>query len=157
MCVGICPEGTLTRDPQLWPMKAKTGVGRLALRTKAPVIPVAQWGAQSVLGRYRKLPNLFHRATITVVAGPAVDLSDLYDRADDYHAQREATDRIMLAITAQLEDIRGQHAPDHIFDMKTEPVPSKKELAEADRKALQHARRYVRELPARLAGDWSDR
>ncbi len=33
------PEGTATRDPELWPMVAKTGVARLALATGAPVIP----------------------------------------------------------------------------------------------------------------------
>src|ERR1022692_1976995 len=30
-CVVFYPEGTVTRDPNLWPMVAKTGVGRLAL------------------------------------------------------------------------------------------------------------------------------
>ena len=45
----IYPEGTATRDPDLWPMAAKTGVARLALATGAPVIPVARWGTQNVL------------------------------------------------------------------------------------------------------------
>jgi 1-acyl-sn-glycerol-3-phosphate acyltransferase len=42
----LSPEGTLTRDPNLWPMDGKTGAARIALATKAPVIPVAHWGAQ---------------------------------------------------------------------------------------------------------------
>ena len=52
-CVGIFPEGTLTEDPDYWPMKGKTGAARLALRTHAPVIPVAQWGACGSVGFVR--------------------------------------------------------------------------------------------------------
>ena len=33
------PEGTFTADPAGWPMKAKNGIGRIALVTGAPVIP----------------------------------------------------------------------------------------------------------------------
>ncbi len=54
-CVAVFPEGTLTRDPDLWPMVGKTGIARLALTTQAPVIPIAQWGAQDLLGQYKKV------------------------------------------------------------------------------------------------------
>jgi len=47
--VAIYPEATLTRDPDLWPMTGKTGAARIALKTGAPVIPVAQWGPHLVL------------------------------------------------------------------------------------------------------------
>ena len=47
--VAIYPEGTLTRDPDLWPMRGKTGAARVALETQCPVIPVATWGAHEVL------------------------------------------------------------------------------------------------------------
>ncbi|MGO2807066.1 MAG: lysophospholipid acyltransferase family protein, partial [Glutamicibacter arilaitensis] len=39
----IYPEGTLTRDPNLWPMVGRTGAARLALQTGAPVVPMAHW------------------------------------------------------------------------------------------------------------------
>ena len=52
-CVVIYPEGTVSRDPDKWPMRAKTGVARLALLPARPVVPVAQWGAQDVLDTYR--------------------------------------------------------------------------------------------------------
>ena len=51
-CVGIYPEGTLTRDQNLWPMVAKTGIARLAILSKVLVIPVAQWGDQNLLAPY---------------------------------------------------------------------------------------------------------
>ena len=41
-CVVIYPEGSVTRDPDWWPMQARTGVARLALTTDAVVVPVAQ-------------------------------------------------------------------------------------------------------------------
>ena len=51
----IYPEGTITRDPGCWPMKAKTGVARLSLMSGAPIIPVTQWGPQEILGASRRL------------------------------------------------------------------------------------------------------
>jgi len=117
-CVAVFPEGTLTRDPDLWPMTAKTGVARLALATRAPVVPVAQWGPQDLLGRYQKLLRPIPRKKVTVVAGPPVVLDDLYDRPQDTATLREATDRVMDAITALLEGIRGETAPAVRYDMR---------------------------------------
>lgn len=114
-CVAVFPEGTLTREPDLWPMQGKTGVARLALTSKAPVVPVAQWGAHRLLGRYRKLLKPIPRKLVTVVAGPPVDLTDLYDKPLEGAVLREATERIMSAITAQLEQVRGEQAPAERF------------------------------------------
>jgi len=118
-CVAVFPEGTLTRDPDLWPMVGKTGVARLALTTRAPVVPIAQWGAQTLLGRYKKLLKPFPRKRIVIVAGPPVVLDDLYDRPQDNATLREATERVMAAITTLLEEIRGESAPATRFDLRT--------------------------------------
>ncbi|UZN01869.1 lysophospholipid acyltransferase family protein [Cellulomonas sp. S1-8] len=120
-CVAVFPEGTLTRDPDLWPMMARTGVARLALSTRAPVVPVAQWGPQDLLARYGKVLRPFPRKKVTIVAGPPVDLSDLYDRPQDSATLREATERVMDAITALLEQIRGEQAPPRRHDMRRRP------------------------------------
>jgi 1-acyl-sn-glycerol-3-phosphate acyltransferase len=117
-CVAVFPEGTLTRDPDLWPMLGKTGAARLALTSGVPVIPVAQWGAQVILPPYSKKPHLFPRTKVSVHAGQAVDLDDLRNRPMDAGVLKEATDRIMAAITALLEDIRGDKAPQERFDMR---------------------------------------
>ena len=74
-CVIVYPEGTATRDPDLWPMVGKTGAARLALTTGAPVIPIAHWGAQDILPYGTKKPHLFPRKTVRMAAGPPVDLS----------------------------------------------------------------------------------
>lgn len=119
-CIAIMPEGTLTRDPQLWPMRSKPGVGRLALSSRAPVVPVGQWGAQDVLGRYARRPgNLLRRPVQHVTAGPPVDLTDLYDRADDPKAHAEATARVMAAVTRIVSDLRGEPAPAVPYDPVT--------------------------------------
>jgi 1-acyl-sn-glycerol-3-phosphate acyltransferase len=117
-CVAVFPEGTLTRDPDLWPMVGKTGVARLALMTRVPVIPVAQWGPQTILGRYSKLLKPFPRKTVSIVAGSPVMLDDLYDRPLDTATLREATERVMAAITVILEDLRGEPAPGVRFDVR---------------------------------------
>jgi 1-acyl-sn-glycerol-3-phosphate acyltransferase len=44
----VFPEGTVTTDPDLNPMEAKTGLARLALASGVPVVPGAIWGTQNV-------------------------------------------------------------------------------------------------------------
>lgn len=117
-CVAVFPEGTLTRDPDLWPMVAKTGVARLALTTRVPVVPIAQWGPQRLLGRYAKVFKPIPPKRVTVLAGPPVDLADLYDRPLDAATLREATARVMAAITALLADVRGETPPERPYDMR---------------------------------------
>ena len=121
--LGVYPEGTLTRDENYWPMKAKTGIARLAILTQVPVIPCAQWGAQKILPAYSKKPKLFPRTKVTVVAGKPLDFSKWYGRAEDPVALEEATAFVMSAITRLLEDLRGKKAPSEIFDPKKSQLP----------------------------------
>ena len=108
----VYPEGTLTRDPDLWPMRGKSGAVRLALADGIPLIPMAQWGTQQIMGRYQKGLSLWPpRKPITVVVGDPVDLSDLQGRAGEQSALNEATTRLMNAITGLLEGIRSEKAP----------------------------------------------
>ncbi|MBO3083905.1 lysophospholipid acyltransferase family protein [Cellulomonas fengjieae] len=116
--VAVFPEGTLTRDPDLWPMVGKTGIARLALTTQAPVIPVAQWGPQLLLARYGKVLKPIPRKKITIVAGPPVVLDDLYGRPQDTATLREATERVMDAITVLLAGVRGGTPPSVRYDMR---------------------------------------
>jgi 1-acyl-sn-glycerol-3-phosphate acyltransferase len=121
--LGVYPEGTLTRDANYWPMKAKTGVARLAILTQVPVIPCAQWGAQEILPAYSKKPKLFPRTKVVVVAGAPLDFSKWYGRAEDPVALEEATAYVMSAITRLLEEIRGEKAPAEIFDPRKSELP----------------------------------
>ena len=109
--VVVYPEGTMTRDPDVWPMRGKTGAARIALATGAPLIPMAQWGAQEIMRPYRRELRLLPRKTMQVRIGPPLDLSDLRGRELDADTLRLATDRLMLAITDLLAEVRGQRPP----------------------------------------------
>ncbi|HEU0042122.1 MAG TPA: lysophospholipid acyltransferase family protein [Jiangellaceae bacterium] len=122
-CVGIYPEGTITRDPGLWPMVGKTGAARVALETGCPVIPIAQWGVQDLLAPYSKRPRPFPLKTIHVHAGPPIDLSDLSDQPLTAPTLRAATERIMTAITTELAGIRGELPPAKRFDPRADGLP----------------------------------
>ncbi|NBU32233.1 MAG: 1-acyl-sn-glycerol-3-phosphate acyltransferase [Actinobacteria bacterium] len=118
-CIIIYPEGTLTRDPNLWPMTAKNGVARIALATRAPVIPAAQWGPEKVLApQGGKLPKFFPRKTMRILAGPPVDLSDLLDQPVTAENLKLATERIMAAITELLSELRNEPPPTTVFDRR---------------------------------------
>lgn len=117
-CVVVYPEGTITRDPDGWPMTGKSGAARIALATGCPVIPVGQWGAQQLLAPYAKKPDLFPRKKIRMRVGPPVDLSDLVAQPRSNAVTQQATDRIMAAITALVEEVRGGQAPAERFDMR---------------------------------------
>jgi 1-acyl-sn-glycerol-3-phosphate acyltransferase len=110
-CVAVYPEGTITRDKAMWPMPGKTGAARIALSTGAPVIPVAQWGAQDILPPYGKRPKLLPRKKIKVLAGPPVDLDEFRGREMTAEVLRGATDRIMDAVTELLVKLRDEPAP----------------------------------------------
>ncbi|WP_194897543.1 lysophospholipid acyltransferase family protein [Catenulispora pinisilvae] len=109
--VAMYPEGTISRDPGLWPMAAKSGAARIALATGCPVVPVAQWGAQEILAYHERKPHLLPRKRMIMLAGPPVDLDDLRGRPQTAETVREATERIMDAITELLANVRGQEPP----------------------------------------------
>ncbi|MCW2815756.1 MAG: 1-acyl-sn-glycerol-3-phosphate acyltransferase [Nocardioides sp.] len=115
-CIVVYPEGTITRDPDLWPMVGKSGAARIALETGCPVIPVGQWGAQDLLAPYAKKPDLFPRKTIHIVVGDPVDLADLQGRPRTAEVLTEATRRIMDDITTLVAGIRGEEPPAERFD-----------------------------------------
>jgi 1-acyl-sn-glycerol-3-phosphate acyltransferase len=133
--LGVYPEGTLTRDESLWPMKAKTGVARLALITGAPIYPCASWGPEKVLPPYSKKLRMFPRTKISILMGDPVDLSKWKGRADDQEAIEEAADLIMDRITELLETLRGEKAPAVRFDPKKSDLPRIGNYKKAQRKA----------------------
>lgn len=110
-CIVIYPEGTLTRDPGLWPMRGKTGAVRMALEQKIPIIPSAHWGTQEIMPRYAKKISLFPRKTIRITFGEPVDLSAFIGRPLNAATLREATEVVMADITKLVEALRNETAP----------------------------------------------
>lgn len=115
--VTVFPEGTITLDPELWPMTGKTGAARIALETGVPVIPVGHWGAQRIIGaKQLHLPRLLPRTTLQVSAGAPVDLDDLRAQPLTPAVLREATDRMTAAVTALVAELRGEVPPTRPYD-----------------------------------------
>jgi 1-acyl-sn-glycerol-3-phosphate acyltransferase len=119
-CVGVYPEGTITRDPELWPMTGKTGAARIALMTGCPVIPVANWGAHEVFPSYTgKLRiRLLPRKTLQVRAGKPVDLSAFEGKPLTNELLHEATAVIMAKVAETLGELRGETPPKELYDLR---------------------------------------
>jgi 1-acyl-sn-glycerol-3-phosphate acyltransferase len=110
LAVVIYPEGTLTRDPELWPMRGKLGAVRTALDAGIPLIPVVSWGAQKILPRYGRI-SLFPRKDVDVVFGPPIDLSAYAGRSRDAKALAEATELLMNTLASMVGELRGESPP----------------------------------------------
>lgn len=123
----VYPEGTLTRDPDLWPMRGKSGAVRLALETGIPLIPAAHWGTQELMPRYGKGIHPFPRKTIEVAVGEPLDLSRFKEREIDQKTVNEATRLLMTEITRLLAGLRGEEPPAELWD------PSKHQQSETGR------------------------
>jgi 1-acyl-sn-glycerol-3-phosphate acyltransferase len=119
-CVMFYPEGSITRDPDGWPMRGKTGAARVALAANAPVIPIGQWGAQNTLPAYRGKLSLVPRHVAHYNVGNPVDLDDLRGKEITAEVLHEATDRIMAAITELVAEIRDLEPPTERFDPRRE-------------------------------------
>ena len=109
--VVVYPEGSLTRDPDLWPMRGKTGAVRIALERDIPIVPVAHWGTQALLPRYGKKISLFPRKTIDVIVGEPLDLSAYRGKPLEQATLLKATGELMDAIAALLAEVRHEQAP----------------------------------------------
>ncbi len=110
-CVVVYPEGTITRDPHLWPMQGKTGAVRIALESGCPLFPMVQWGSQNVIGPYKKQLRLLPRKTMYVWLGEPIDLSRYRDKEWTPELLHEATDQLMLTIARMEGEIRGEAPP----------------------------------------------
>lgn len=120
-CVVVYPEGTMTRDPGLWPMSAKTGAVRMALMSGSPLYPMAQWGPQEIMAPYVKEFHILPRKTIHIRVGEPVDLSDLMGRPVDAQTMRIAGERLMDAITGLLAEIRQEDPPETRMVFRRDP------------------------------------
>ncbi|MFN2525184.1 MAG: lysophospholipid acyltransferase family protein [Actinomycetota bacterium] len=100
--VVVFPEGTITTDPELRPIEAKTGIARLAMATRAPLIPCAIWGTQNVWPKgYAK--HWRPGQAIVVSVGEPLKVEGGLDSPSDW--KRVGRD-VMDAIGVQLASLR---------------------------------------------------
>jgi 1-acyl-sn-glycerol-3-phosphate acyltransferase len=112
--VVVFPEGTLTRDPNLWPMRGKTGAIRMAAELGVPIVPAAHWGVHEVLGNYNKRfrPNPFHLTRVKI--GEPITLNI----GNNPTAQQvnDATEMVMKTIASLVGEMRGETPPKKLWD-----------------------------------------
>jgi 1-acyl-sn-glycerol-3-phosphate acyltransferase len=117
----IYPEGTISKDPTGWPMYPRTGVARLALDSRAVVIPCARWGTQNILNGYTKTFRPLPRKRVDVVFGEPIDMSAYRDRPVDGPLLREVTDVIMGRVRDLVGEIRQETPPTEYFRPSAKP------------------------------------
>ncbi|WP_147136885.1 1-acyl-sn-glycerol-3-phosphate acyltransferase [Stackebrandtia albiflava] len=115
--VTFYPEGTTTREPDLWPMRGRTGIARLALETGVPVIPVTVWGPHHIYNPVTRRVRLRPRTAVNVTAGEPVDLSRWQGMEPSAAVLNEVTDAVMTRLRDQLARIRGE-VPPPLYDPK---------------------------------------
>ena len=116
--VAIFPEGRLTRDPDRWPEKAKTGAVRLALRTGAPIVPVALEGAHRVVGRRKLvtslLKNVILRPKVATAVGEPIDVRALLEGPETPDEIRRLTDVVWSRLIDLVEQTTRPRGPTRV-------------------------------------------
>ncbi|NLG21480.1 MAG: 1-acyl-sn-glycerol-3-phosphate acyltransferase [Actinomycetales bacterium] len=102
---GIYPEGTRSPDGKLY--KGKTGVARMALEAKVPVIPVAMINTEKAQPTGQVIPNI-ERGQVGIRFGKPLDFSRYEGMEDDRTVLRSITDEIMY----ELMQLSGQEYVD---------------------------------------------
>ncbi|MFC5754518.1 lysophospholipid acyltransferase family protein [Actinomadura rugatobispora] len=102
--LGIYPEGTRAPDNRLY--RGKTGVARLALKSRVPVIPVAMINTFELMPSGRPVFRLGVRPGVRF--GAPLDFSRYYGQEDDREVLRKITDEIMQTI----RELSGQEYVD---------------------------------------------
>lgn len=125
--LGIYPEGTRSPDGVLY--RGRTGVARLALAAKVPVVPVGLVGTDEVMPKDAKMPRLGGRIGVTVRIGKPLDFSRFDGRERDRFALRSVTDEIMFEIM----ELSGQEYKDeYASKIPSEPLPESARPVEDD-------------------------
>ncbi len=112
--VVVFPEGTLTRDPNLWPMRGKSGAIRMAFELGVPIVPAAHWGVDKIMGNYssKLKPNPFHLVQVKI--GEPIELQ----KKANPSAQEvnDATAMVMHRIADLVGQMRGEEPPKELWD-----------------------------------------
>jgi len=119
--LGIYPEGTRSPDGRLY--KGRTGVARIALESRAPVVPCAMINTFEFLPSGSFRPKL--RIRPGVIFGEPLEFSRYYGQESDRAVLRAVTDEIIQHIQKlsgqEYVDIYAKRAKDNSQPPATEP------------------------------------
>lgn len=91
--LGIYPEGTRSPDGKLY--RGRTGIARMALEAKVPVVPVIMVDTDTAMPIGRRLPRIVR---VGIVIGEPLDFSRYAGMENDRYILRSVTDEIMVAL-----------------------------------------------------------
>jgi 1-acyl-sn-glycerol-3-phosphate acyltransferase len=91
--LGIYPEGTRSPDGRLY--RGRTGLARMALEAKVPVIPVVMVDTDVVMPIGHSIPRI---GRVGVLIGEPLDFSRYEGMENDRYILRSVTDEIMVAL-----------------------------------------------------------
>jgi len=91
--LGIYPEGTRSPDGKLY--RGRTGIARMALEAKVPVIPVIMVDTDTMMPIGTTVPRIVR---VGVVIGEPLDFSRYEGMENDRYILRSVTDEIMVAL-----------------------------------------------------------
>jgi 1-acyl-sn-glycerol-3-phosphate acyltransferase len=132
--LGIYPEGTRSPDARLY--RGKTGVARMALEARVPVIPVAMIDTEKVQPIGKKLPRI---RRIGIRFGPPLDFSRYEGLAGDRFVERSMTDEIMYELMRmsgqQYVDQYAAKVKAQVAAGGTVGLPDAAEVTDADTRA----------------------
>ena len=111
----LFPEGTYTRDRELWPMQARLGAARLALETGAPLLPIAAWGGRALWPVGSPLPRPRPGRRVQMLVGSPYTVS-VHEGETVHQAAVRVTEDLMGRIVALLAELRGQQPPTTLHD-----------------------------------------
>lgn len=115
--LGLYPEGTRSPDGRLY--RGKTGVARLALESRVPVLPVAMIGTDKVQPIGRTVPSI---RRVGIIIGRPLDFSRYEGLVDDRFVQRSVTDEIMY----ELMRLSGQEYVDEYASVAKERMAAER-------------------------------
>jgi len=101
--LGIYPEGTRSPDGRLY--RGRTGIARMVLEAKVPVIPVAMIDTEKVQPIGKRLPRI---RRVGIVIGAPLDFSRFEGMEGDRIVLRAVTDEIVY----ELQKLSGQEFVD---------------------------------------------
>ena len=135
--LGIYPEGTRSPDGRLY--RGRTGAARMALKSGAPLIPVAMIGTDKAQPTGQIIPSI-HRIEVRI--GAPLDLTPYAGRgSEDREVLREITDALM----ARLQELSGQRYVD------VDSAAHKRQLLAAARARLKDGQERLKEGQAKAA------
>ncbi|MET0811686.1 MAG: lysophospholipid acyltransferase family protein [Microbacterium sp.] len=111
--LGIYPEGTRSPDGRLY--RGRTGLARMALEARVPVVPVVMVDTDSMLPIGRTIPRVVR---VGIVIGEPLDFSRFAGMESDRYILRSVTDEIMVALQRlgeqQYDDVYASTVKDRL-------------------------------------------